>query len=50
MPRRFRDNKRAQEDAVHIERYFATGGYSILYRDVINTVFVHKDVRCVGGD
>ncbi len=47
---RYRDNARAQADAKAIEAYFAAAGYSILYRDVINTVFVHGDVRCVGGD
>lgn len=46
---RYRDNERAQKDAAHIEHYFANAGYSILYRDVINTIFVLKDLRCVGG-
>jgi len=47
---RYRSNERAQADAIHIERYFASAGYSILYRDVINTIFVHKEVDCLGGD
>lgn len=46
---RYRDNARAQSDAAEIFALFAGAGYAILYKDVINTVFVHKGVRCVGG-
>ena len=46
---RYRDNARAQSDAADIFALFARAGYAILYKDVINTIFVHKDVRCVGG-
>ncbi len=47
---RYRDNARVQADAAAIERAFSDAGYSILYRDVVNTVFVHRDVACSGGD
>jgi hypothetical protein len=47
---RYRDNERTQADAAHMETYFREAGYSILYRDVINTVFLDRRVRCVGGD
>ena len=46
---RYRGNKRVQDDAVAIEKYFAAAGYSILYRDMVNTIFIHRDVPCVGG-
>lgn len=46
---RYADNKRAQDDAVAIERYFIAAEYSILYRDAINTVFIDKRVKCLGG-
>ena len=47
---RYRDNARVQSDAREIEAYFAKAGYSIIYRDVINTIFIHPAVRCAGGD
>lgn len=48
--RRFANSPRAQEDALSIEASFARAGYSIMYRDVINTVFIHRDVKVQGGD
>ena len=50
MNRRFRANARAQADAAALFAMFAAAGYSILYKDMINTVFVHKSVECVGGE
>jgi hypothetical protein len=47
---RFIDNARVQRDAAAIEAYFADAGYSIFYRDVVNTIFIAKEVRCRGGD
>lgn len=47
---RYAGNERTQEDAVALFKYFQQAGYAILYRDVINTIFIHKDVRCRGGD
>lgn len=41
---------RVQADAASLYAYFAAAGYSIMYKDVVNTVFLHKSVRCVGGD
>lgn len=46
--RRYRDSGRAAADAIHIETWFAQHGYSILYRDAINTVFVHRGHICHG--
>lgn len=48
--RRYVDNPRAQADAAALFKHFSDAGYAILYKDVINTVFVHKDWKCVGGD
>ena len=39
-----------QADAASLYAYFADAGYNIMYKDVVNTVFLHKTVRCVGGD
>ena len=50
MNKRFRANARAQADAAALFAMFAAAGYSILYKDMINTVFVHKSVECVGGE
>lgn len=33
-----------------MEAYFDKAGYAIFYRDVINTIFIDKSVRCLGGD
>ena len=48
--RRFRDNARVQADARALFARFAEAGYGVLYRDPINTVFVHADVVCAGGE
>ena len=50
LNRRFRGNARAQADAAALFALFAGAGYRILYKDMINTVFVHRDVDCPGGD
>ena len=47
---RYIDNARAQEEAANVYAYFKAAGYSILYKDVVNTVFIHKTCRCVGGN
>ena len=36
-------------DAAAIFEKFARAGYAILYKDVVNTIFIHKACRCVGG-
>lgn len=46
---RYRLNKRVQDDAAAIFLKFASAGYSILYKDVVNTIFIHKDTHCKGG-
>ena len=50
LNKRFRANARAQADAAALFAMFAAAGYSILYKDMINTVFIHKSVECVGGE
>jgi len=50
LNKRFRDNARAQADAAALFAMFKAAGYSILYKDMINTVFVHESVECVGGE
>ena len=40
----------SQADATSLFKHFADAGYAILYKDAINTVFLHKECRCVGGD
>lgn len=47
---RYRDNQRVQQDATALFAKFQACGYSILYKDVVNTVFIHKDCHCVGGN
>ena len=49
LQRRYRENKRVQEHAAEIFSLFALAGYSILYKDIVNTIFIHKDVQCLGG-
>jgi hypothetical protein len=46
---RYRDNKRVQDHAAQIYALFARAGYAILCKDVVNTIFIHRDVRCHGG-
>lgn len=46
---RYRSNERVQADAHALDEYFRSNGYHILYRDVVNTVFIHKEVQCQGG-
>jgi hypothetical protein len=46
---RYRGNARVQADAAALFDYFAAAGYGILYKDVVNTVFVHRDLPIVGG-
>jgi hypothetical protein len=50
LNKRFRANARAQADAAALFAMFKEAGYSILYKDMINTVFVHDSVECVGGE
>jgi hypothetical protein len=50
MQRRYRKNERVQADARAVFKLFADAGYVILYKDMINTVFVHGSVDCEGGD
>jgi len=45
---RMQGERRQVRDAARIEEYFYNHGYSILYRDAINTVFIHRAVRCHG--
>jgi FkbM family methyltransferase len=47
---RYAESARVQQDAASIFAKFKEAGYAILYKDVVNTVFMHKDVRCVRGD
>ena len=47
---RYFDNQRVQEDARRIEEYFRNAGYGIVYRDVVNTVFIRSDLKPAGGD
>jgi hypothetical protein len=49
LQRRYRDNKRVQQHAAEMFSLFALAGYSILYKDIVNTIFIHKDVQCLGG-
>jgi hypothetical protein len=46
---RYRGNARVLGDAAAIFEKFARAGYAILYKDVVNTIFIHKDTACVGG-
>ena len=47
---RYQTNARAQADAAALRAYFEDAGYAVLYKDVVNTVFVHTPtVKCVGG-
>ncbi len=46
---RYRDNKRVHADAAALFSTFAAAGYAILYKDVVNTIFIHRDCHCVGG-
>jgi len=46
---RYRGNARVQADAAAMFKIFAAAGYAILYKDVVNTIFIHKDTQCVGG-
>ena len=46
---RYRNNARVQADAAALFAKFAAAGYSILYKDVVNTVFKHESCECVGG-
>jgi hypothetical protein len=45
---RYRDSATALGEAAALEALLHDAGYSILYRDVINTVFVHRAHRCHG--
>jgi hypothetical protein len=47
---RFQASDRALVDAMHLEKWFWDHGYSILFRDAINTVFVHRGFRCHGEE
>jgi hypothetical protein len=47
---RYRGNARVQADAAALFAKFSASGYSILYKDVVNTVFIHKSIHCVGGN
>lgn len=47
---RYADNAKVQHDALAIEAYFREADYSVLYKDAINTVFISRETRCVGGD
>lgn len=49
MQARYRNNIRVQEDATNLFCKFLESGYKILYKDAINTIFVHEDWPCVGG-
>lgn len=46
---RYRQNARVQADAAALFDYFREAGYAILYKDVVNTVFVHRDLPIAGG-
>ena len=46
---RYQGSARAQADAAEIFAKLAGAGYAILYKDVVNTIFIHKDCKCVGG-
>ncbi len=50
MQARYAGSARAQADAAAIFAKFAAAGYGIAYKDVVNTVFVHRSVPMVGGD
>ena len=44
----YRDQPRVVEEAAKLEKYFADNNYSVLYRDIINTVYIDKTVRVRG--
>jgi hypothetical protein len=46
---RYRQNGRVQADASALFDYFRAAGYAVLYKDVVNTVFVHRDFPIAGG-
>jgi hypothetical protein len=50
MQKRYKNNERVQQDARALFNLFAEAGYQILYKDMVNTVFVHESVECAGGD
>jgi len=50
MQKRYKKNERVQSDARALFDLFAKAGYQILYKDMVNTVFVHESVECAGGD
>ena len=46
---RYRDSAKTQAEAAELFAKFAASGYAILYKDVVNTIFIHKACKCVGG-
>lgn len=48
--KRYQGNLRVASDSTAIETYLREAGYSILYRDVVNTVFMHREVRPHGEE
>lgn len=47
---RYRSNQRTQDDAEELFKYFHSHDYAILYKDIVNTIFIHRSVVCAGGD
>jgi predicted nucleic acid-binding protein len=47
---RYAGNARVQKDAAELQAKFAAAGYSIVYKDVVNTIYKHASVQCKGGD
>jgi hypothetical protein len=46
---RYQGNARVQKDAAELQAKFAQAGYSIVYKDVVNTIYKHAATQCVGG-
>ncbi len=46
---RYQKCERTQAAAKELFVKFFSSGYAILYKDVVNTIFIHKDCKCEGG-
>jgi len=47
---RYKNNERTQADAIELFNYFTKNNYAILYKDIVNTIFIHRSVVCAGGE
>jgi hypothetical protein len=46
---RYASNARVQKEAAELQAKFAGAGYSIVYKDVVNTIYKHPSTQCRGG-